>query len=89
MGPAGLAPIVTGNPNKLKQGTNDSEDEGQLGSEACLPETHSGTNEPRSEKTGLRGFRPGLTQTRLYNHTGWLEACNFGFRYSRGIVLSV
>ena len=25
--------------------------------------------EPRSEKTGLRGFRPGPTQTRLYSHT--------------------
>ena len=25
-------------------------------------------NEPRSEKTGLRGFRPGPTQTRLYSH---------------------
>ena len=25
--------------------------------------------EPRCEKTGLRGFRPGPTQTRLYNHT--------------------
>ena len=31
-------------------------------------------NEPRSEKTGLRGFRPRPTQTGLYNHTGWLEA---------------
>ena len=30
--------------------------------------------EPRREKTGLRGFRPGPTQTRLYNHTRWLEA---------------
>ena len=29
--------------------------------------------EPRSEKTGLRGFRPGLTQTRLYSHRRWLE----------------
>ena len=29
--------------------------------------------EPRSEKTGLRGFRPGPTQTRLYNHTRWVE----------------
>ena len=25
-------------------------------------------NEPRCEKTGLRGFRPGPTQTGLYNH---------------------
>ena len=37
-------------------------------------------NEPRSEKTGLRGFRPGLTQTGLYSHRRWLEARNFGFR---------
>ena len=29
--------------------------------------------EPRSEKTGLRGFRPDLTQTGLYNHRRWLE----------------
>ena len=32
------------------------------------------TNEPRSEKTGLRGFRPGPTQTGLYSHRRWLEA---------------
>ena len=31
-------------------------------------------NEPRREKTGLRGSRPGPTQTGLYNHTRWLEA---------------
>ena len=30
--------------------------------------------EPRFEKTGLRGFRPGLTQTGLYSHRRWLEA---------------
>ena len=30
--------------------------------------------EPRCEKTGLRGFRPGLTQTGLCSHTIWLEA---------------
>ena len=30
--------------------------------------------EPRSEKTGLQGFRPGPTQTRLYSHRRWLEA---------------
>ena len=30
--------------------------------------------EPRSEKTGLRGFRPGPIQTRLYSHRRWLEA---------------
>ena len=30
--------------------------------------------EPRCEKTGLRGFRPGPTQTGLYIHRRWLEA---------------
>ena len=30
-------------------------------------------NEPRSEKTGLRGFRPGPTQNGLQSHTRWLE----------------
>ena len=32
------------------------------------------TNRPRSEKTGLRGFRPGPTQTGLYSHRRRLEA---------------
>ena len=31
-------------------------------------------NEPRCEETGLRGFRPGPTQTWLYSHRRWLEA---------------
>ena len=31
-------------------------------------------NEPRCEKTGLRGFRPGMTQTGLYIKRRWLEA---------------
>ena len=30
-------------------------------------------NELRHEKTGLRGFRPGPTQTGLYSYTGWLR----------------
>ena len=30
--------------------------------------------EPRREKTGLRGFRPGLTRTSLYSHRSRLEA---------------
>ena len=30
--------------------------------------------EPLCEKTGLRGFRPGPTQTGLYSHRRWLEA---------------
>ena len=45
-------------------------------------------HEPRRQKTGLRGFRPGPTQTGLYSHRRWLEAWNFGFRKG-GIVLSV
>ena len=32
------------------------------------------SHEPHCEKTGLRGFRPGPTQTGLYNQTIWLEA---------------
>ena len=40
----------------------------------------SASFEPHSEKTGLRGFRPGPTQTRLYSHRIWPEAWNFGFR---------
>ena len=32
------------------------------------------SNEPRCEKTDLRGFRPGPTQTGLYSHREWLEA---------------
>ena len=31
-------------------------------------------NEPRCEKTGPRGFRPGPTQTALYSYRIWLEA---------------
>ena len=33
-----------------------------------------GINEPRCEKTGLRDFPPGPTQTRLCSHRRWLEA---------------
>ena len=31
-------------------------------------------NEPRCEKTGLRGFQPDPTQTELYNQRRWLDA---------------
>ena len=31
-------------------------------------------DEPRCEKTDLRGFRPGPTLTGLYNRIRWLEA---------------
>ena len=30
--------------------------------------------EPRCEKTGLRGFQPGPTETGLYNQRRWLDA---------------
>ena len=36
--------------------------------------------EPRREKTGLWGFRPGPTQTGLYKLRKELEAWNFGFK---------
>ena len=39
-----------------------------------LPKPISGSFEPRSEKTGLQGFRPGPIQTRLCSHRRWLEA---------------
>ena len=42
--------------------------------------------EPRYEKTGLRGFRPGPTQTGLYR---WLEAGNFEIRKERGCTIYV
>ena len=41
------------------------------------------TYEPRCEKTGPRGVRPGTTQTELCNHRRCLEAGNFGFRKKR------
>ena len=48
----------------------------QLAIEQVLSNMHEGQaiTEPRCEKTGLRGFRPGPTQTRLYSHRRWLEA---------------
>ena len=35
----------------------------------CPPSVTYKTYEPRSEKTSLRGFRPGPTQTGLYGHS--------------------
>ena len=46
-------------------------------------------NEPRCEKTGLRGFRPAPTQTRLYSLRRWLEALNFGNRTKRDCTIYV
>ena len=45
--------------------------------------------EPRCEKTGLRGFRPGPTQTGLGSHRRWLEASNFRFRKKRNCTIRV
>ena len=36
--------------------------------------------EPRSKKTGLRGFRPGPIQTGLYSHRREIETGTFGYR---------
>ena len=46
----------------------------------CLYGLESNHYEPRCEKTGLRGFRPGPTQIGLYSHRRWLEAGNFVLR---------
>ena len=45
--------------------------------------------EPRYEKTGLQGFRPSPTQTRLYSHRRWLEAGNFRIRKQRDFTICV
>ena len=47
------------------------------------------TFEPRREKTGLRDFRPGLTETGLYSHRRWLETWNFGFGKQRDCTIQV
>ena len=47
------------------------------------------TDEPRGEKTGLRGFRPVPTQTGLYSHRRWLEAWNFVYRKKRDCTIYV
>ena len=43
----------------------------------------------RHEKTCIRCFRPGSTQTRLYNHRRWLDAWNFKFREKMGCTFYV
>ena len=45
--------------------------------------------EPWREKTGLRGFRPGLTQTGLYSLRKRLEDWNFGFKKKRNCTIRV
>ena len=46
-------------------------------------------NEPRREKTGLRGFQPGLTQTDMYSPRSSIEARNFGFNKKRKCTIRV
>ena len=50
---------------------------------------HRHTYEPRCEKSGLQGFRSGPTQTGLYCHRRWLEACNFVSRKERDCSICV
>ena len=45
--------------------------------------------QPRCEKTGLRGFRPGPTQTGLCSHRRLLDALNFGFRKKMDCTIRV
>ena len=45
--------------------------------------------ESRGEKTGLRGFRPGLTQTGLCSYRRRLEAWNFRFKKWRVCTIRV
>ena len=59
-----------------------------FGSEVFLL-PHAALFEPRRQKTGLRGFRPGPTQTGLYSHRRWPEAWNFGFRKKRYCTIQV
>ena len=39
----------------------------------CIGMIYRFLYEPRCEKTRLRGFQPGPTQTGLYSHRRWLE----------------
>ena len=48
-----------------------------------------GLYEPWREKTGLQGFRPGLTQTGLYSHKSRLEAWNFRKKKKRNYTIHV
>ena len=45
--------------------------------------------EPRSEKTGLRSFQPGSTQTKLYGHRRSLETWNFRFRKKKNCTIRI
>ena len=62
-----------GNGNAHGNGNGNAYDRGDYNSSFALRAVELKTYEPRCEKTGLRGFRPGLTQTGLYSHRRWLE----------------
>ena len=64
------------NPKTLDNGTNVIQLETAVGAAIKSFDNALGKSryEPLCEKTGLQGFRPGRTQTRLYNHRRWLEA---------------
>ena len=51
--------------------------------------TYARIIEPRREKAGLRGFRPGLAQTQLYRHRRCLETRHFGLRKWRNNTIRV
>ena len=55
----------------------------------CDLESSTLPTEPRRQKTGLRGFRPGPTQTGLRSLRKWLEAWNFVFRQERDFTIRV
>ena len=45
--------------------------------------------EPQHEKSGLRDFQPGPTQTELYSHRIRLKARNFRFKKKRDCTICV
>ena len=46
-------------------------------------------DEPRRQKNGLWGFRPGTKQTGLCSHRRWPEVWNFGFRKKRDSTIRI
>ena len=63
-----------GGSGRRKRNTDGTTVEVEIGDEPASGKQKNRCNEPRCEKTGLRGFRPGRTQTRLYIYRRWLEA---------------
>ena len=65
------------NIQKKEDGSDRSVSKNQFSSvtlDSLAMEARESRREPRCEKTGLQGFRPGPTQTGLYNLIRWLEA---------------